>query len=198
MCRIGDSQRAFKLKDEMEALGVGSREVAESAMVRGLVQRGKMEEAAFVLDCMLRGKLVPTIATFTSLMHLFCKKHKFNEALNLKDAMELHGVKLDVIAYNVIITGLCAIGETGYAIELYEEMKQRGLCPNTTSFYVLLKAVSEDNSSSKGEMLLMDMQKRGLIYEDSSTQGLQEGLVVAMKKLQSLRRRRRIPNAKSG
>ncbi|KAK3021559.1 hypothetical protein RJ639_046507 [Escallonia herrerae] len=177
MCRVGDIQGAFKLKDEMEALGVSSRNVAESAMVRGLVKLGKTEEAMLVLDCMLRVQLIPTIATFTTLMHICCKQHKLVEALKLKGIMELHGVKLDVVAYNVIIAGLCANGDISHAFELYEEMKRRDLCPNTTTFTVLIDAISKKRDYEKGTILLADMRSRGLIAGDESMQDLSEGLM---------------------
>ncbi|CAK9149483.1 unnamed protein product [Ilex paraguariensis] len=135
--RVGDIQGAFKLKDEMEALGIGSQNVADSAMIRGLVQHGKMEEAMLILDCVLRVQLVPTIATFTTLMRKFCKEFNLTEAVKLKSIMEFHGVNLDVVACNVLITGLFASGDIVQAFDLYEEIKQRDLCPNTTTLKML-------------------------------------------------------------
>ncbi|RVW88925.1 Pentatricopeptide repeat-containing protein [Vitis vinifera] len=47
-------------------------------------------------------RLLPTIATFTTLMHRFYRDAKIAEALKLKGVMELCGLKLDVVAYNVL------------------------------------------------------------------------------------------------
>ncbi|KAJ0045419.1 hypothetical protein Pint_03829 [Pistacia integerrima] len=108
MCRMGNLQGAFRLRDEMEmeALQVSPCDVAESAIVRGLAVCGKVEEAMLVLNRMLRMRLVPTVATFTTLMYKFCKEANFVEALKLKGIMECCGVKLDAVAYNVLISGL--------------------------------------------------------------------------------------------
>ncbi|CAK9180617.1 unnamed protein product [Ilex paraguariensis] len=147
----------------MEALGIGSRNVADSAMFRGLVQCGKMEEAMLILDCMLRVQLVPTITTFTTLMHKFCK--------------EFNPIEATLLLTNVLITGLCASGGIVQAFDLYEEIKQRDLCPNTTTFTVLTDALLTKNNIVKGEMILMDLQDRGLISRDQSTQDLHKGLM---------------------
>ncbi|KAL6316764.1 hypothetical protein AAG906_020448 [Vitis piasezkii] len=162
--KVGDIQGAFKLKDEMEALGFGSHEVAESAMVRGLLHCGKTEDAMLVLDHMLRMRLLPTIATFTTLMHRFCRDAKIAEALKLKGVMEL-----------------CA------AFELYEEMRHRDLCPNITTYAVLVDAISAENNLIQGEKLLTDLQERGLISWGGSTQHLDKELTVAMGKLNYIR-----------
>ena len=105
--------------------------------------------------------------------------------------MELYGVKLDVIAYTVLITGLCTNGDIAHAFKPYEEMKQRRLCPNTTTYAVLIDAVCRESNLVKGEMLLMDLEQRGLIAQDGSTQDLHERLKMAMKRVDFLRRKRK-------
>jgi leucine-rich PPR motif-containing protein len=188
---MGDIQGAFRLKDEMEAIGVSSWDVAESAMVRGLAQCGKVEEAMLVLDCMLQKRLIPTVATFTTLMHMLCKKAKLSEALKLRGKMALYGVKLDVVAYNVLISGLCADGDALAAFNLYEEMKERGLWPNTTTYCTLIDAISTNEVSLvKSGILLKDLQERGMISWNFNG-STDEGLITAMKNLKSLRHNRR-------
>lgn len=104
--------------------------------------------------------------------------------------MECCGVKLDVPVFNVLISGLCANGDVVVAFELYEEMKQRGLMPNTTTYTLLIGAVSSHNNLIKAEQLLGDLSERGLISGnlDGSAQTLHERLMNAMGRLNSLRR----------
>ncbi|KAK4385884.1 hypothetical protein Sango_2712400 [Sesamum angolense] len=180
MCKSGDFRGALKLKDEMEGIGISSRCAAESAMVRGLVQRGKTEEGFLLLNCMLRSQLVPTNPTFTTVIHGLCKESKLSEALNCKLLMERHGAKPDVVAYNVLITGLCRTGDTARAFTLYEEMKQRGICPNTTTFSVLVNAICSENNSVNGESILVDLEDRGLVSQNSTGQDWHRRLSDAM------------------
>ncbi|PHT49970.1 hypothetical protein CQW23_09717 [Capsicum baccatum] len=195
MCKVGYVKGAFKLKDEMELLGISSsRTIAEGSIIRGLVRRGKMEEAMLVLECMLRVHLLPTVATFTTVMHGLCKSCKLCEALKLKTTMELHGAKPDVIAYNVLITGLCAGGHIDDAYHLYEELKERGMCPTITTFTVLLNAFCSAGNDhlAKGESLLNDLQERGLADElHSNTQALCERLTIVKEKLNALRKKKK-------
>lgn len=144
-----------------------------------------------VLECMLRVHLLPTVATFTTVMHGLCKSSKSCEALKLKTTMELHGGKPDVIAYNVLITGLCAGGYIDDAYDLYEELKERGMCPNITTFTVLLNAFCSGNDLAKGENLLNDLQERGLEGEFSNTQALCERLTIMKEKLNALRKKKK-------
>ncbi|KAJ0103577.1 hypothetical protein Patl1_03916 [Pistacia atlantica] len=127
MCRMGDLQGAFKLRDEMEALQVSPCDVVESAMVRGLA---------------------------------LC---------------------------------LCARGDVMAALELYEEIKQRGLWPNTTPYTVLIDAISKEENFVKGELLLEDLQERKMISWDwdESTQHLHEGLMIALQKFKSFCHKRK-------
>ena len=98
------------------------------------------------VDHMLRMRLLPTIATFTTLMHRFYRDAKIAEALKLKGVMELCGLKLDVVAYNVLTMGMCANRDSVAAFELYEEMRHRDLCPNITTYVVLVDAISTESN----------------------------------------------------
>ncbi|KAE8680276.1 Detected protein of unknown function [Hibiscus syriacus] len=194
MCRLRNLQTAFQVKDEMTSLGIASPDVAESAVVRGLALCGKVEESTLVLDRMLREQLVPTVATFTTLMYRFCKESNVAEALKLRSKMELCGLKLDVIAYNVIISGLCAEGDIAAAFELYREMKQNGLWPNATTFTVLVDALlTEGSDPSTGDVLLKDLKGRGIIScdWDGSTEQFQKALIIAKKRLKYMNRNKR-------
>ncbi|KAK7842293.1 pentatricopeptide repeat-containing protein [Quercus suber] len=169
--------------------GVIADQFTFNMLIAKCCETGEMSKA---FDLM---RLIPTTATFTSLMHILCKDANLKQALKLKGIMEHCGLKLDVAAYNVLISGLCANGDGVVAFELYEEMKQIGLWPNTTTYAVLIEAISAENNIIKGEMLLRDLQERGWISWDwdGSTQQLNEGLIIAMEKISSLRKNRRKP-----
>lgn len=158
-------------------------------MVRGLALCGKIEEAMWILQSMLRMQKIPTTSTFTTLMHVFCKKGNFKEAQNLKSLMEHYHVKLDTIAYNVLISGYCANGDFITALDFYEEMKQKGLWPNMTTYRVLVSAISTEQYVSRGEVLLKDLNDRGLLsgYLDGKSQKSCRNFVAALDKLNSLR-----------
>lgn len=184
--RSRDIKSAFRLKDEMETVGVSTHDVSESAMVRGLVSCGRIDDAKLVFDSILHKQMIPSIGTFTTLMHGLCKEGRLAEALKLRKIMEQCGLKPDVILYNVLISGLCCKGDTDAAFELFEEMKQRGLWANITTFEVLIKAVLRENDF-RGEALLTDIQKRGFISEMRRSDGIHKMLVAALKKLKFLR-----------
>jgi leucine-rich PPR motif-containing protein len=99
-------------------------------------------------------------------------------------------VKLDVAAYNVLISGLCADGDIHTAFELYEEMKQRDLWPNTSIYVVLIDSICAGNYHTESEKLLRDLQNRELMSLDLSgggTERLNELLMIARKELIHMR-----------
>ncbi|GFQ03443.1 pentatricopeptide repeat-containing protein at5g55840 [Phtheirospermum japonicum] len=190
MFKNGNIQGAFKLKDEMEALSVvSSCHVAESAMVRGLVQNGKTEEGLFLLKWMLRRNIVPTVPTFTDVIHVLCKEGKLSEALGIKVLMEKHGARPDVVTYNVIITALCREGDVARAFEFYEELEKRNVCANTTTFSILGSVICNENDCVRGKRILNDLEERGLVSGDSSAQAWNERLSEAMANIDLLRRK---------
>jgi leucine-rich PPR motif-containing protein len=186
---MGNIKGAMELQDEMKTLGVGSQGVAMSAIIRGLAHSRKTDNAIRILDIMLEMRIVPTVATFTTLMHTYCKEANVAKALELRSLMEQCHVKLDVAAYNVLISGLCADGDIHTAFELYEEMKQRELWPNTSIYIVLIDSFCAGNYHIESEKLLRDLQTRELMSLDLSggTERLNELLMIARKELIHMR-----------
>ena len=103
--------------------------------------------------------------------------------------MEHCHVKLDVVAYNVLISGLCANGDIEAAFKLYEEMKQRDLWPNTSIYIVLIDSFCAGNYQIESEKLLRDIQDRELVSLNSygGTKRLNELLIISRKELIHLR-----------
>ncbi|GKD88162.1 pentatricopeptide repeat-containing protein [Tanacetum coccineum] len=150
MCKVGDVKGALKVKSEMKLLGVTSHSVAESAIVRWLAKKGRIEETLLVFNCMLWSKIVLTTATFTTLMHSFCKKLEFQEVLKLKHIMEINHVRFDVVTYNVLIRGFCDSNDLVGALKLYREMKERGVCPTVNTFCVIIEFFCKKMISYRG------------------------------------------------
>ncbi|KAL9172619.1 hypothetical protein ABFS82_03G059300 [Erythranthe guttata] len=141
---------------------------------------------------MLRGGIVPTVPTFTTVIHVLYKESKFSEALDCKKLMENHGCKPDVVAYNVLLTGLCRSGDIARAFALYEEMKLRSVCPNITTFYVLVSAVLSENDCVNGEGILKDLEERGLVSGDSVSRDWNIRLAEAVVNIDRLRHKSKI------
>ncbi|GJV64337.1 pentatricopeptide repeat-containing protein [Tanacetum coccineum] len=156
----------------MKLLGVTSHSVAESAMVRWLAKKGRIEETLLVFNCMLRSKIVLTTATFTTLMHSFCKKLEFQEVLKLKHIMEINHVRFDVVTYNVLIRGFCDSNDLVGALKLYREMKERGVCPTVNTFCVIIESFCKKIDFPYGEMILDDLCRKVLLSEDEISQDM--------------------------
>jgi leucine-rich PPR motif-containing protein, mitochondrial len=186
MCRMGNVKGAMELQDEMKILGVSSQGVAMSAIIIGLARSRKTDDATRILGIMLEMRIIPTVATFTTLLHTYCKEGNIAKALELRSVMEQCHVKPDVAAYNVLISGLCADGDIQAAFQLYEEMKQRDIWPNTSIYIVLIDSfLCTGNYNVESEKLLRDLQTRELMSLDlhRGIEILNELLMIARKEL---------------
>ncbi|XP_074303428.1 uncharacterized protein LOC141637917 isoform X1 [Silene latifolia] len=190
MFRTRDVAGAFKVKDEMVNLGVSSPDVADSAMVRALVKCGRIDDAKMVFDLSLKKHQVPSVVTFTTIMHGLCKSGRVTEALELRETMDRFKMKPDIILYNVLILGLCGKGDTDVAFELYTEMKQIGLWANITTFEALINGILGKNDLPKGEMILMDMLERGFLSHVGSSDDPKQLLLSALTTLNFLRQKK--------
>ncbi|GLT25848.1 hypothetical protein SLA2020_009510 [Shorea laevis] len=111
----------------------------------------------------------------------------------MRNKMERCGLKLDVVTYNVLISGLCSYGNIGAALELYQEMKQNSLWPNATTYIILVDAIlTKWGCLVEGDVILKDLKERGIISCDwkGSTKELHKALRIAIDRLKHIQRNR--------
>ncbi|GKB43547.1 pentatricopeptide repeat-containing protein [Tanacetum coccineum] len=90
--------------------------------------------------------------------------------------MEINHVRFDVVTYNVLIRGFCDSDDLVGALKLYKEMKERGVCPTVNTFCVIIESFCKKIDFPYGEMILDDLCRRGLLFEDEISQRYEDGL----------------------
>ena len=95
-------------------------------------------------------------------------------------------MKVDVVSYNVIITGLCNNKRISDALDLYVEMKSKGLWPNITTYITLIGAMYATGRMEAGEKILEDIEERGLI-PSKHPEGLERRMEDAIRRLNMIR-----------
>jgi pentatricopeptide repeat protein len=127
-------------------------------------------------------------------MHSLCKESKIADALHLKRLMELCRLKVDVVSYNVLITGLCKEKCISDALDLYGEMKSKGLWPNVTTYITLTGAMYSTGRMQNGEELPEDIEERGLIPAFKQLENLERRMEDAIRRLNMIRKcRKEVP-----
>ncbi|KAH7284778.1 hypothetical protein KP509_34G070200 [Ceratopteris richardii] len=74
----------------------------------------------------------------------------------------------DVVAWTTLIMGYAEQCHSAKALELYEQMKRKGIQPNTATFLCTLKACATSGDLDNGQNLHSYIKAEGLLGEDSS------------------------------
>lgn len=107
-------------------------------LIKGLCNRGCLEDALQVLDEFPKQGCRPNKLTFSTIMHCMCEKGMVDEAFGLVERMEREGVSLDAVTFNILVSGLRKQGRIEEAIELLDRMRLRGCEPNKGTYQEVL------------------------------------------------------------
>ncbi|KAM0952241.1 putative tetratricopeptide-like helical domain superfamily [Dioscorea sansibarensis] len=192
-CRNGDLREAvgFYRRIREESLVIDS--VPYNSLINFLCKHGKFREARQLLGSMITSGSAPDVVTYTSLIDGYCKRSRLGDALETYDGMVKSGEKPNLVTYNAFVHGLCKaesvdvakhVAENtkmdvftcntlmnGYcssmrieeALNLYEEMRERGVMVNVVTYNVLINHLCKLKCFQEAKELMKVMCKRGLI-----------------------------------
>lgn len=113
------------------------------------------------LDDMKKENISPTIRDYNEFFVHYVRKNKFPQALEVFKRMKEDGnVKMDVFSYSIVMDVLVKDieGSTEPVFDLYHEMKDRGITPDTTVYTSLLTACRRDGDLERAMALLEEME----------------------------------------
>ncbi|KAJ0025299.1 hypothetical protein Pint_07469 [Pistacia integerrima] len=123
---------AFGILNTMESKGHAPDSVFYNVLIDCLSKIGKFDDA---LDVFLKQKLVPDSYTFSSLLSTICLSRRFSLLPKLVSGLM---VEADLLVCNALLRYFCEAGLPTHALELYNDMVDRGLRPDKYSFVGLL------------------------------------------------------------
>ncbi|XP_027187467.1 putative pentatricopeptide repeat-containing protein At1g26500 [Cicer arietinum] len=138
MCRVKLVEEArfvvFKLKDYVKVDGVVYKH-----LISGFCDKGDLIEASKIWNLMVDEGFEPDVDAVEKFMETFFKVNQFGEGLKLFQTMRLKRIdELGVSTYRVVIKWLCKKGMVSHALELFDEMRERGVrVDNLTLGYVV-------------------------------------------------------------
>ncbi|RWW75254.1 hypothetical protein BHE74_00016726 [Ensete ventricosum] len=99
------------------------------AIIECLCKMGKLVEAKFHLDQMIKIRTLPSKRTYNALLRALCTEAKFLEAVDLFSLMAGAGVYPYLWCYNLLIPNMCSKGYLDQARYLFDTMIVTGLLP---------------------------------------------------------------------
>ncbi|WJX43621.1 hypothetical protein P8452_30692 [Trifolium repens] len=166
LCRINEVDRGRELLKEV---GLGSEfgpklnDVSYTTVILGYCKVGKMNEALFLFDEMVRFGIRPSLATFNVLIDGFVKAGDVASALGMHKTMLLHGCCPDVVTFTSLIDGYCRVGEVDYGLDLWNEMKTRNLSASLYTFSILISALCKSNRLQEARELLRLLNQSDIV-----------------------------------
>ncbi|KAJ0043179.1 hypothetical protein Pint_17763 [Pistacia integerrima] len=126
---------AFGILNTMESKGHAPDLVFYNVLIDCLSKIGKFDDALDVFHGLLKQKLVPDSYTFSSLLSTICLSRRFSLLPKLVSGLT---VEADLVVCNALLRYFCEAGFPTHALELYNDMVDRGLRPDKYSFVGLL------------------------------------------------------------
>ncbi|GAB2269890.1 hypothetical protein Dimus_004809 [Dionaea muscipula] len=128
--------------------------VTYTTLVHGFgVTGGDVNRAMKVFDEMVKeGRVLPSVATYNALIQVLCKKDSVEKALMVFEEMTRKGYVANSITYNLLIRGLCHVGEMQRAVEFMARMEKDEECelPNVQTYNLLIRYYCDEGELEKG------------------------------------------------
>mmetsp|Transcript_11511 Transcript_11511/g.35152 ORF Transcript_11511/g.35152 Transcript_11511/m.35152 type:complete len:539 (+) Transcript_11511:57-1673(+) len=134
-------------KEALEKIRELDKEYARSQKVHNgvletvdvLFGAAAIEEASRVL--LETAERVPNLYSYNALLRIYARNGDFDRVVKLKEDVEAAGLKLDVVAFSIVMHAYGKAGRGQEAERLMGEMIQQGIKPNAVTFNTLLRCL---------------------------------------------------------
>lgn len=193
-------EEALSVSNRMKSSGCKPDTLFYNSLINVLGNAGYLSEASQVFQVEMPMNGVPrSLATYNTMISIFCQKDRDEDALNVLKEMEAHSCKpdlqtyrpllrlflsrrgqadsirnllnelinkqslcLDVDTYSLLIHGLCRVGETDWAYQLFEEMVGSEIVPRYKTWELLLDEAQRKNMEGRVERIRSYMSCFGI------------------------------------
>lgn len=174
-CRLPEMQKAKDLMLEMKEAGVVPDVVSYNTMINGCIRINDSLGALTYFDEMRGAGIAPSRISYTTLMKAFGMNGQPTLAAKVfKEMQKDPGIRVDVVAWNMLIESYCRAGMIERAKKVFEEMKEHGLHPTVATYGSLVNAFNLAKRPLEARVIWEEIKGR---ITDKSRQGGTEPLV---------------------
>ncbi|KAF5736059.1 hypothetical protein HS088_TW14G00193 [Tripterygium wilfordii] len=143
-----------------EKYGLSPDKISYGILVKSFCEAGAPEKAIETLNVMEEKNVEVTAVTFTTILDNLYNKGKSEEAEKLWSERVKKGCELDVAAHNVRIMNAQS-GDPEKVKELFEELINAGLKPDTISYNYLMTSYCKSGMMDKAESVYEKLEENG-------------------------------------
>ncbi|CAM6075269.1 unnamed protein product [Sphagnum tenellum] len=132
--KCGQGQKALRLFQQMVQEGMEPDHITFVGVLNACASVAALEEGRFVHEQIIQRGLEFDVFVSNSLVDMYAKCGSMEDAWRVFNKMPLH----DVVTWNALIFGHVKCGQGYKALELFQQMQQEGVQPNTITFVGLI------------------------------------------------------------
>ncbi|XP_073062908.1 pentatricopeptide repeat-containing protein At3g09650, chloroplastic-like [Primulina eburnea] len=147
--------------------------VSYNTLIDGCILVDDSAGALSYFNEMRKRGIPPTKVSYTTLMKAFASSGQPKLAAKVFDEMLIDSrVKVDLIAWNMLVEGYCKLGKVDEAKSVIQRMKENGLYPNVATYGSLANGIALARKPGEALLLWNEIKERCAIEsggEESST-----------------------------
>ncbi|CAM6110131.1 unnamed protein product [Calypogeia fissa] len=173
-CNAGQVATAYEVIGDMRKAGLSPDVVSYNTLINGCIQRDDNVGALEVFREMRRAKIGPTEISYTTLMNAFARNGQPQLVAEVFQEMRTHAwMRVDVIAWNVLIDGYCRAGHMDSAKQSFIQMKNEGFHPSVATYGSLVKGFSAAGKAGEVLVLWNEIQERTMAKKGDEVEPLE-------------------------
>lgn len=160
-CKATQIPKARVLMADMRKAGIHPDVVSYNTLVDGYISIDDNASALALFTEMRDAGIAPSNVSYTTLMKAFARSNQPELAAKVFEEMEQDGrIKVDVIAWNILIECYSNAGLVKNAMMSFERMKAHGHEPRVATYGSLVKAFAAAGKPGEALVLWKEIQER--------------------------------------
>ena len=157
-----EASQVFRV--EMPMNGVSHNLATYNTMISIFCYYGRDDDALNVLKEMEAQSCKPDIQSYRPLLRLFLSRRGQADTVRhlLSELTSKHNLGLDLDTYTLLIHGLCRVGDTVWAYQLFDEMVSSEIAPRSKTCVMLLDEAQRTNMETYVERIGNYMSSFGI------------------------------------
>ncbi|XP_010917211.1 uncharacterized protein [Elaeis guineensis] len=161
--RSGLHEAALKVFDQMASDGHSPDGPCLEFFANSFAEAGQLDAALKLLARASEFNCRVRCYTFNKFMNLLVGRNRAQDAIFLfREQLASQFFTPDTCSFNIIIKGLCRLGDTDGAFEFFKEMRDFGCTPDTVTHNILVDGLCQTQQVDRGHEMLRRIQSDGL------------------------------------
>ncbi|KAL3676741.1 hypothetical protein R1sor_026689 [Riccia sorocarpa] len=173
-CSSGQLSKAYDVMKKMKAAGIQPDVVSYNTLLHGCIQRDDNVVALEIFREMRGAGIAPSEVSYTTLMNAFAKNGQPKLVAEVFEEMKQDPwMRVDAIAWNVLIDGYCRAGKMDEAKESFVRMKEEGFHPTVATYGSLVRGFASAGEAGEALVLWKEIEERIMATEGAEIQPLE-------------------------